>query len=179
MWNRLKYILSPQFDIYEVLGKVVNGNVADIGCGTGFGTHLLTARADKVYGYEIDKNAIKFAERVFPFDKLFFSYGDITKGIFGEYDFVIMVDVLEHIKNDKKALENVRGMLTKGGKLILSTPNRLSRYRKADTHYREYSPDELKTLLQGVFNSVELRNHALEPLSSQYENPLLAICRGE
>ena len=34
LWSRLRYMLSPQFDIYETVSKVVHGDVADIGCGT-------------------------------------------------------------------------------------------------------------------------------------------------
>jgi 2-polyprenyl-3-methyl-5-hydroxy-6-metoxy-1,4-benzoquinol methylase len=178
MWNRLKYILSPQFDIYEQISKVVRGNVADIGSGTGFGTHLLTVNAKKVLGYEVDKDALRFAEKVFPVKHLSFQYGDIHRGIDdGPYDFVVMVDVIEHLKYDKRALLNVKSMLGKRGQLILSTPNRLSRYRKSENHVKEYAPKELEGLLRKVFTDVSLRNHLLEPLASQYQNPLLAVCR--
>jgi len=177
IWNRLKYVLSPQFDIYEQVSKVARGNVADIGCGTGFGTHLLTCNAKQVIGYEVDRDALRFAEKVFPLKALSFSYGDLAYGIPGQFDFVIMIDVIEHLKQDKKALENVKDMLKPNGQLILSTPNRLSRYRKSENHIREYGPKELKGLLKKVFVDVSLRNHLLEPLASQYQNPLLAVCR--
>ena len=179
MWNRLKYVLSPQFDIYETVGKVVRDRVADVGFGTGFGTHLLTNKAKEVYGFEIDEDAINFARKVFPFKKLHFDYGDITKGIDGVFDYVIMIDVIEHIKHDRAALENAKKMLAKGGSLILSTPNRLSRYRKAETHHREYAPKELEGILKRVFVSVELKNYRLESLTSDVENPILAVCRNE
>ena len=181
MWNRLKYVLSPQFDIYENVAKVVRGKVGDIGCGTGFGTHLLATNAKSVVGYEIDKEAILFAEKVFPLKNLSFTYGDLQKGI-GEkesFDFIVMIDVIEHLRYDKRALRNVKEMLKPTGQLILSTPNRLSRYRKSDNHEREYAPKELEGLLKKVFVDVSLRNHKLEPLASQYQNPLLAVCRKE
>jgi len=181
MWNRLKYVLSPQFDIYEEVAKVVRGVVADVGSGTGFGTHLLTVNAKQVQAFEIDPEAINFAEKVFPLKTLSFHFGDIVKGIdTGEgFDFVVMVDVIEHIKYDKKCLQNAKVMLKKHGQLILSTPNRLSRYRKSDNHIREYAPRELEGLLKQVFVSVSLRNHKLEPLASQHQNPILAVCRNE
>ena len=177
MWNRLKYVLSPQFDIYSQISGVVNGRVADVGFGTGFGTHLLMTNAKEVHGFEVDKDAIQFAKKVFPFKKLYFDYGDITKEIPGQFDYVIMIDVIEHIKHDRKALENAKKMLAKNGTLILSTPNRLSRYRKAETHYREYAPKEFEGILKRVFVSVDLKNYHLEPLASDYENPILAICK--
>lgn len=180
IWNRLKYVLSPQYDIYSEVSKVVRDRVADIGFGTGFGTHLFNIKAKEVYAYEIDDNAIRFAQDVFPFKNIHFNYGDIVRGInHKSFDYVIMIDVIEHIKDDKKALMNVKKMLTKKGTFICSTPNRLSRYRKADTHYREYSPEEFEGSLRSVFSSVRLKNYRLEPLTSQADNPIIAICRKE
>jgi len=179
IWNRLKYVLSPQFDSYEQVAKVVRDKVADIGFGAGFGMHLFGARAKEVYGYEIDEHAIQFAKRVFPFKSLHFNYGDITRGIDGTFDYVIMIDVIEHIKNDRQALINVKKMLAKNGSFICSTPNRLSRYRKAENHYREYAPKELEGKLKRIFVNVSLKNYKLEPLVSATENPILAICRNE
>lgn len=177
IWNRLKYVLSPQFDIYTEISKVVSGKVADIGFGTGFGTHLFNAKAKEIYGYELDNNAINFARSVFPFKNLHFEYGDITSGNLGLcFDYVTMIDVIEHIKDDRQALVNVKAMLIKGGTLICSTPNRLSRYRKADNHYREYSPLEFKYTLESIFPFVSLKNYRLEPLTSQTDNPILAVC---
>lgn len=178
IWNRLKYVLSPQFDIYEEASKVVRGAVADIGSCTGFGAHLLTVNAQSVVGYEIDEDALQFSQKVFPVKHLTFRYGNILTGIDeGPYDFVTMIDVIEHIKYDQKALRNIKKILKPTGQLILSTPNRLSRYRKSENHVREYGPKELEGLLNKVFPNVSMRNHKLEPLASQYENPLLAVCR--
>ena len=178
IWNRLKYVLSPQYDIYNIVKKVVRNKVADIGFGTGFGTHLLNVNAKEVYGYEIDENAIQFAKDVFPFRDLHFEYGDIVKGINGqEFNYIVMIDVIEHIKNEKTALDNVKKIMAEDGSFILSTPNRLSRYRKGENHVKEYAPKELEGILKRHFVSVSLRNYRLEPLASQFENPIIAICR--
>ena len=90
-----------------------------------------------------------------------------------------MIDVIEHIKDEKRALDNVKKIMAKDGTLILSTPNRLSRYRKGESHVREYAPKELEGILKRHFVSVSIRNYRLEPLASQYENPLIAVCRND
>jgi len=178
LWNRFKYVLSPQFDIYTEVAKVVRGRVADVGFGTGFGTHLLTVQAKEVVGFDVDAGAINFAEKVFPLPKLRFTHGDISKGIDARnFDYVTMIDVIEHLKYDKRVLEHSKKMMAKNGTLILSTPNRLSRYRKSANHVREYAPKELESLCRKVFVNVSLRDHKLEPLASQYQNPLVAVCR--
>jgi 2-polyprenyl-3-methyl-5-hydroxy-6-metoxy-1,4-benzoquinol methylase len=181
VWNRLRYVLSPQFDVYENVSKKVTGVVADIGFGTGFGSHLLTINAKFVQGYETDDQAISFAKRVFPFPNVSFGFGDIEKGIphIDKFDFVLMIDVIEHIPDDKKAIKNVKEILTMSGSLILSTPNKHSRYKKSEDHQREYSVEELETLLRTSFQEVNLLNYKLEPLVSQWENPIIAICKGK
>jgi len=176
IWNRFQYMLSPQFDIYENAAKVVRGKVADIGCGTGFGTHILTRNATEVHGYEIDNGALRFCQRVFGNKKIWFHYGDIVKGLSGQYDFVTMIDVIEHIEQDRKALMNCKALLKDSGIFILSTPNRLSRYRKAQTHVREYSHSELKTLLKRVFTQVDIRDFKFDEPTSKYSNPIVAVC---
>jgi 2-polyprenyl-3-methyl-5-hydroxy-6-metoxy-1,4-benzoquinol methylase len=180
IWNRFKYVLSPQFDIYTVVKDAVRNKVADIGFGTGFGTHLFNVNAKEVYGFEIDENAIQFAKSVFPFKNLHFEYGDIEKGIDGQvFNYIVMIDVIEHLKQDKVALDNVKKMMSKDGTFICSTPNRLSRYRKGESHVKEFAPKELEGVLKRHFVSVKICNYRLEPLASQYENPLLAVCRND
>jgi len=175
-WNRIAYFLSPQFDIYCCLAHIVRGKVADIGFGTGFGTQLFCTRADEVHGFEIDPEAVRFARRAFPRENLTFSYGSIADGIVGTYDFVVMIDVIEHIEDDVAALKNVKRILKPKGFLLCSTPNRLARYRKSDNHIREYSPDQFKALLGKVFGVVDLRNYKFREVSNQYENPMIGVC---
>jgi len=180
IWNRLRYVLSPQFDIYEQLARIVRGRVIDIGFGTGFGAHLFTINAKEVCGYEISQDSLKFAERVFPMSKMCFRYGNIEKGIEDiPSEFITMIDVIEHLRDPKRALYNVKKLLSVNGTFICSTPNRLSRYRKSENHVKEYAPKEFEALLKTVFVSVSLKDYKLELLVSSYENPLIAFCRNE
>jgi len=180
VWNRLRYVLSPQFDIYEQLAKIVRGRVADIGFGSGFGAHLYVTNAKEIVGYETDECAIRFARRAFNIPKMSFGYGDIQKGIDDAgFAFVTMIDVIEHLAHDKQSLLNIKKMLAPGGTFICSTPNRLSRYRKSEDHAREYAPKEFEAVLKMAFANVSIRDYKMEPLASQYENPLVAFCRNE
>lgn len=179
LWNRLRYMLSPQFDLYEQIAKHTHGKIADIGCGTGFGTHLLCNGGNTVHAYEIDSDALNFARRAFPSDRVTYNYGNIVNGIDEyDFDFVVMVDVIEHIGSDMLALENACGLLRAGGRLICSTPNRLSRYRKSDNHVREYSPGELRELLGLTFSDVTIKNYKFEEDESMYINPIIGYAMG-
>jgi 2-polyprenyl-3-methyl-5-hydroxy-6-metoxy-1,4-benzoquinol methylase len=179
LWGRFRYMLSPQFDIYEQISEIVHGEVLDIGSGTGFGTHLFTRNASYVTGYEIDESALRFSQRTFSNGNLSFIHGNIsaldkeTKW----FDFITMIDVIEHIREDKLAIQNCKRLLKEGGKFICSTPNQLSRYRKSEYHVREYSPKGLKALLQSVFNTVDILDFQLQPIESDYSNPIIGMCQ--
>jgi len=182
IWNRLQYMLSPQFDIYEQVARHVSGKVVDVGCGTGFGTHILTRNAQEVHGIELDKNALKFAQRVFSNGNLVFHENDITQMFVpyiesGRYDFVVMIDVIEHIENDLRAVKNCKKLLKPDGTFICSTPNALCRYRKSENHIREYSPAEFETLLNGAFSHVSICDYRLHYSQSKYINPMVAVCK--
>jgi 2-polyprenyl-3-methyl-5-hydroxy-6-metoxy-1,4-benzoquinol methylase len=179
IWNRLQYVLSPQFDIYEQLSRRVKGKVADVGSGTGFGTHLLTRNAKKVHGYEIDPRAREFSQRVFSNGNLSFYCVDITQQsdeLIPLYDFITMVDVIEHIENDMQAILNCQKLLKEGGIFYCTTPNAKSRYRKSENHVREYKPHELFGLLVTVFNQVQLLDFNFKPVDSEFHNPIIARC---
>ena len=177
IWNRLQYMLSAEFDIYEQVSKGVSGSVLDVGCGSGFGSHLFTRHAEVVKGIDLDADAINFADRAFSNGSISFSCMDITFVSRGTYDFITMIDVIEHIREDLEAVKSVSELLAGSGVFICSTPNRLSRYRKADHHVREYSPDDLKALLCQAFNSVAIVDYQLQPMESDYLNPMIAICK--
>jgi 2-polyprenyl-3-methyl-5-hydroxy-6-metoxy-1,4-benzoquinol methylase len=173
--NRIKYVLSPQFDIYKMISEVASfmgGKVADVGCGLGFGCHLF----DNVDGYDIDSDNVGAASQMFP--KIRFKIHDITKRpLPEEYDVITAIDVIEHIIKDKRFIKYVYNSLKSHGTFICSTPNRLCRYRKSANHIREYSPEELKKVLSRYFVNTDICTYGWKELQTGYENPLIAICR--
>jgi len=178
LWNRLQYMLSPQFDIYEKVSNVVNGEVLDVGCGTGFGANILTRWSSHVNGIDVDGHAVKFATRCFGNGKINFSMRSIEEQVHigKKFDWVTMIDVLEHIHYDSGAIREVKKLLKDTGTLIISTPNRLSRYRKSENHVREYSPDELRDLLSKEFKIVDMLDFQLLPLENDFTNPIIGMC---
>lgn len=174
--NRLKYVLSPQADIYKQVSEIVSGWVSDVGCGLGFGSNLLLNKAKFVCGYDIDSNYLEFAKWCFPKVK-FLKHNISEKPLPYVYDYITMIDVIEHIENDISTIKNAADSLKNNGSLIVSTPNKNSRYRKSDNHIREYTPDELQKLLATKFNNIKLMSYNWIPINSGYENPIIAWCR--
>ena len=95
----------------------------DVGCWNGKRILELKDKCD-VYGIDIDSTKFKTADKAIK-DKLF--QGDIVKELEFDikFDFILLRDVLEHIKNESLALENISKAMKNGGYLILSTPKHI------------------------------------------------------
>lgn len=98
--------------------------VLDIGCATGYFAERLKEKKCKVIGIEIEPSAAKLAEKfcqkVFVGDVMNIASFPIHKNAF---DVILMLDVLEHLKDPKIALSSVKNYLKNEGRLIISTPN--------------------------------------------------------
>ena len=67
-------------------------------------------------------------------------------------DFVVTFQVIEHIQKDKFFLQEIHRVLKPGGKLLLTTPNKLMSLSRNPWHIREYTPVEMKNILDKYFN---------------------------
>ena len=183
LFRRLPYMLSPQLDIYENLGPLVEGKrVLEIGFGTGLGTLQYGDSASMVDAIEIDPAAVRFAIRCFGHEKISWFDGDITdwdsEGI--DYDFVVMIEVLEHIEFANIALSRMRSLLRPGGQVIITVPNERRERRSDDPiTFHEWTPEAfLYELLAEHFDHPALLGFDFEPrLDCHYdETPIIALC---
>lgn len=78
---------------------------------------------------------------------------DIEKDLYkvtNRFRTIYSVNVLEHIKNDEKALKNMHKLLEPGGKVVLLVPAKKFAYTNLDKdlgHHRRYEKAELKDKL--------------------------------
>lgn len=133
------------------------GRILDVGCGDGLFFDRLR-RFGHVEGLEPDRGLIadtRWRDRIRaePLDRRF--RADHA------FDLVLMLDVLEHIEDDREALAAARDALRPGGTLLLTVPalQRLwSRHDVANQHYRRYHRSDLAALLESAgFEVVTLR----------------------
>jgi SAM-dependent methyltransferase len=149
-----RHLAAYQYAIELVRGK----RVLDAGCGEGFCTRRLAEAAAEVVGVDYSAEAIETSRRSWSAPNLSFRVEDLSRPPAGDerYDVILNFQVLEHIEDEHAFLAGLRDRLAPGGVLMLTTPNVLQSFSENPCHLREYSPDELRRLLESVFGSVEL-----------------------
>ncbi|MBI4989026.1 MAG: class I SAM-dependent methyltransferase [Rhodocyclales bacterium] len=112
------------FGMLERAGVVLSrARLLEIGCGNGYYAELMRGRGLAHYrGFDITDAFFPMLRERFPgFD---YVRGDITADrVAGEFDVVLMIDVVEHIVTEAKfmsALANVSATMAKGGVLALA-----------------------------------------------------------
>ena len=124
--------------------------ILEAGCGTG-GNLAMLARHGRLRAFEIDDGAQAVANRR--------GVTDVAAGALPEpipfegerFDLVAMLDVLEHVADDRGALVNLRGRLKPGGRLLLTVPAYRflwSRHDEVNHHQRRYTRGPLVRLVQ-------------------------------
>ena len=73
------------------------------------------------------------------------------------FDTVICFQVIEHIRRDDTLLAEMKRILKPGGRLLLTTPNRLMSLTRNPFHVKEYTPVEMHTAIEPHFSRFTLR----------------------
>ncbi|MAO72144.1 MAG: SAM-dependent methyltransferase [Flavobacteriales bacterium] len=155
---------------YKEAAKLINGIVLEVGSGEGYGIVELADKAQKYiaidkYDSPIEKglkeqNNIEFHKMNVP--PLKFEDNSI--------DFVVTFQVIEHIKDDEKFVQEIHRVLKPGGKLILTTPNILMSLSRNPWHIREYNPTEMKDVLKTSFSNIKMKGiYGNEKVMKYYE----------
>jgi SAM-dependent methyltransferase len=140
---------------YAYAGELLPpGRVLDLGCGVGHSYRLLAPRAS--VGVDADPAVLEGQERetvaadmrALPFPA-------------GSFASVLAVQSIEHVPDAGRVLAEVARVLEPGGVALLVTPNRLTFGRPDEIvdpyHYVEYDAQQLRSLCERHFESVDLR----------------------
>lgn len=164
---------------------VAEGNFLEIGCATGTFLNKLKNHNFNVSGIELSEFAAGYGRKQYginiinkPFDNNLL-INDLKEG---EYDAILMGDVLEHFTNPSDAVKLSLALLKKGGRLIAHVPGTLNLIstRMAFTFYRltgkqktmtippyhltEFFPDTLrKIFLMNGFSEVKILQRTKHP----------------
>ena len=168
--------------ILQAVGARAEGSILDDGCGLGIYLERLATRASKAMGVEFDfERAVEAGQRLSLAGP---GRGAVTQAraerlpyASAAFDLVLSHEVLEHVPDDRRAVEEILRVLRPGGRLVLFTPNRgypfethgifwRGRYRfgniplvnylpgplrqRLAPHVRAYTPRQLDELFGGL-----------------------------
>ena len=133
---------------------MVSGRVLEIGTGTGYGIDIIAPSCSKFT--TLDKYCSEAIGEL-P-DNVEFVNATVPPLPFKDesFDYVVSFQVIEHIADDKRFIREVHRVLRKGGKFIVTTPNRPMSLTRNPWHVREYTSEELYMLLM-PFGEVECK----------------------
>ena len=80
-------------------------------------------------------------------------YSIIQKYTHKKFDLILLADVLEHIKNDKKIIKTLSKSLKNNGYILITVPSYNLLFSKKDLilgHYRRYSKKEIVNLFASL-----------------------------
>jgi len=118
--GRYEHIQRYRFAIRKI-GS--NKKVLDLGCGTGYGSELLYKEGNKVYGIDISQKAIDYAKKTYPGPEYICCSAERLPFEDNFFDAVTAFEVIEHVQNPEKTLDEIYRVLKEDGDLFISTPN--------------------------------------------------------
>ncbi len=155
------YLHLMHIATYEYAKKFVEDKkVLDYGCGSGYGSHMLSETAASVTGVDISKEAVDFADREYKSGNLHFK--TISELENEKFDIITSFQVIEHVPDDKEYAAALQKLLNPGGLLLISTPDKKHRLFNHIQqpwnifHLKEYTPESLEKLLKKYFKQVEI-----------------------
>lgn len=140
--------------------------VADYGCGDGALAYLLALRGALVQGFDPSELALELAREQHGRRRSsarFASTSDYRcPADDGFFDAVVCSDVIEHVRNPKALLQELRRITKPGGVVVVSTPIRFTEHPLDRMHVTEYFPEEFKALVEEVLPGCEY--HSSHPI---------------
>jgi len=176
---------------YNTISTIAEGKVVvDAACGEGYGTSIISKKAKRVIGIDIDAEAINRAKKNYINNKIDFIVADITNIPLEDHtvDLFVSFETIEHVSQEYqyKFLEEIYRVLKKDGILIMSTPNKqiysdLYNYHNK-FHIKEFYKGEFEKFLLTRFANVKLYHQFFEVVgvidnfeetssSAYYSNP--------
>lgn len=153
-------------NIIRKLRLPTDARILDAGCGTG-GNLAMLSRYGQVHAMELDDQARQMANAKGIAQVLSGKLPDKVPYQQEQFDLIALLDVLEHVEDDRSTLKVLGSLLKPDGYLLISVPAfpfLWSKHDEVHHHKRRYFLGELKS---------KLENAGLEVAYSSYFNTIL------
>lgn len=138
--------------------------ILEVGCGTGGNLGALSELGE-LHAMESEPEARLWASNMGICEVLDGALPDSVPYADGQFDLVCLLDVIEHVQDDRAALKRVRDLLKPGGRVLITAPAYRWLWSEHDVvhhHYRRYFANELvgkmgasglRVIRSGYFNT--------------------------
>lgn len=130
--------------------------ILDVGCGTGINFSVLAKYGD-TFSSDASEEALSFSKGR-GIDGLVRSHVEALPFLGSTFDIVTVLDVLEHVDDDLRGLDELLRVSREGGVLVITVPAYgflWSEHDEALHHRRRYSASELRNKLTNAGFAVE------------------------
>ena len=145
-WVPAPSYLMRRARVLNLLAGCRPGRLLEVGCGAGALLHELQCQGFNCSGVETSIPARAIASAVNPDIPVLAQFPAECD----RFDYLLALEVLEHIEDDRAALADWRLQLKSDGLLLLSVPAHQSKWTESDVwagHYRRYEKAGLLQLL--------------------------------
>ena len=156
--------------IERVVKPPKDARILEVGCGTGHNLKML-GQFGSVDAIEVDAEARAIAEKRLARSIASTPLPELEGIERSRYDLVAALDVVEHIADDRAAIDALASCLKPGGKLLVTVPAHQwmwSAHDELNHHQRRYSKAGLARLIEGSplkLDSIGYFNSLLFPLA--------------
>jgi SAM-dependent methyltransferase len=160
--------------MFRSIAPYVKGKTLEIGSGIGtissiFISHqlplCLSDYDEEYYRLLLTKFAPEPAiKEIYRIDLADQAFTTTHNGLLGTFDTIFALNVIEHIPNDRLAIENCHKLLAPGGRLILLMPSYPALYNRFDKelgHHRRYTSRSMHQLLSPLFQVTKIKHFNL------------------
>ncbi len=141
-------------------GPIIKGNISkvktavDLGCGTGRYSEWISQKSDILVSVDIDKKMLKRVKSKNINHLLVQSSIDRLPFKENAFQFVLLTDVIEHLKDDKQVINEISRILKQHGTILMSVPLLPPPYPDSAHIKSGYSKKQIINLLEKDFQVI-------------------------
>jgi len=171
---RTKAIYDSVVDAVRREGGLALQLGLDVGCGDGVLLHRLLRTGNRAIGVDVSLDGLQLAKQEIRRRRpgaleLVQASAEHLPFESGRFDYVLATELIEHVLDPQRAVEELSRMLRPDGLLVMTTPHgRAGEPPRSPFHYREFEADALQRLLADRFQAVHLRGLFHERLDRIY-----------